>query len=119
MDLSSSTDFDSLEKTPLILPALNKHDYRHRFSTCILAVTAANLWFRQYHRQTGSSSKTGLLPHRPRSGQNFTEGAIVRFRTKRRRAIRRLIGPKLLTKWVALALMERNVSSAQTGVDGR
>jgi len=39
MYLSSSTGFDPLEKTSLIVPALNKHDYRHRFSTCTIAVT--------------------------------------------------------------------------------
>jgi hypothetical protein len=41
MYLSSSTGFDPLEKTSLIVPALNTHDYRHRFSTGIIAVTAA------------------------------------------------------------------------------
>jgi hypothetical protein len=41
MYLSSSTGFDPLEKTSLIVPALNKHDYGHRFGTCIIAVTAA------------------------------------------------------------------------------
>jgi hypothetical protein len=44
MYLSSSTGFDPLEKTSLIVPALNKHDYRHRFSRCIIAVTAAKSW---------------------------------------------------------------------------
>ncbi len=41
MYLSSSTGFDLSEKTFLIVPALNKHNYRHRLSACIIAVTAA------------------------------------------------------------------------------
>ena len=39
--LSSSTGSDPLEKTSLIVPALNKHDYRRHFSACIIAVAAA------------------------------------------------------------------------------
>ncbi len=41
MYLSSNTGFGPLEKTSLMVPALNKYAYRHRFTRCIIAVTAA------------------------------------------------------------------------------
>jgi hypothetical protein len=33
-----------LEKTFLIVPALNKHDFRHRFSTRMIAITCGKIW---------------------------------------------------------------------------